>query len=140
MILGRRELLLGLGAGAAGLACGGAVATAYAQIANATDYTLRIAPLKLELAPGKVIDTFGYNGTVPGPLLRVPEGRQVRVDIQNDSDVDDIIHWHGLYVPAGSDGAMEEGSPMIERGHVQRYAFTAKPSGTRWYPLGKVSS
>lgn len=132
--LGRRELLLGLGAGAAGLACGGALATAYAQIASAADYVLRIAPLRLELAPGKVIDTFGYNGTVPGPLIRVPEGRQVGVDIRNDSDVDDIIHWHGLYVPAASDGAMEEGSPMIERGGgVRRYTFAARPSGTRWY-------
>ena len=61
------------------------------------------------------IDTFGYNGTVPGPLIRVREGRQVAIDIRNDSDVDDIIHWHGLYVPALSDGAMEEGSPMIGR-------------------------
>jgi FtsP/CotA-like multicopper oxidase with cupredoxin domain len=131
--LDRRGLLLGLGAGAAGIACGGALATAYAQIAGAADYTLRIAPLRLELAPDKVIDTFGYNHTVPGPLIRVREGRQVSIDIRNDSDVDDIIHWHGLYVPAASDGAMEEGSPMVERGHVQRYAFAAKPAGTRWY-------
>ena len=33
------------------------------------------APLRLELAPGKVIDTFGYSGTVPGPVLRLREGR-----------------------------------------------------------------
>jgi FtsP/CotA-like multicopper oxidase with cupredoxin domain len=131
--LGRRELLIGLGAGAAGIACGGALSAAYAQIAGAADYTLRIAPLRLELAPDKTIDTVGYNGTVPGPRIRVREGQQVSIDIRNDSDVDDIIHWHGLYVPAGSDGAMEEGSPMIERGRTQRYSFVAKPSGTRWY-------
>jgi len=131
--LGRRELLLGLGAGAAGIACGGGLATAYAQIARAADYTLRIAPLRLELAPNKVIDTFGYNGTVPGPLIRARESQQISVDIQNDTDIDDIVHWHGLHVPAGNDGAMEEGSPMIARGHVQRYAFAANPPGTRWY-------
>ena len=63
--------------------------------------------------PGKVIDTFGYNGTVPGPVLRLREGRQVSIDIRNDTDIDDIIHWHGLYVPSTADGAMEEGSPMV---------------------------
>jgi len=64
----RREFLIGTGA--AGAALGGGLGVAYTQAATAPDYTLRIAPLRLELAPGKVIDTFGYNGTVPGPLLR----------------------------------------------------------------------
>jgi FtsP/CotA-like multicopper oxidase with cupredoxin domain len=43
------------------------------------------------------------------------------------------VHWHGLYLPADADGAMEEGSPMVERGGTRRYTFTAKPAGTRWY-------
>jgi FtsP/CotA-like multicopper oxidase with cupredoxin domain len=130
--LDRRGFLLAVGA--AGMATGAGLAAAYAQAVAAPDYTLRIAPLRLELAPDKVIDTFGYNGTVPGPLIRVREGRQIAIDIRNDTDIDDIIHWHGLYVPSTSDGAMEEGSPMVERGGgVRRYTFTAKPAGTRWY-------
>jgi FtsP/CotA-like multicopper oxidase with cupredoxin domain len=127
----RRGLLMG--AGAAGMALGTGLGTAYTQIAAAPDYTLRIAPLRLELAPNKVIDTFGYSGTVPGPALRLREGRQVSIDIRNDTDIDDIIHWHGLYVPSVADGAMEEGSPMVERGGTQRYTFLPKPTGTRWY-------
>jgi FtsP/CotA-like multicopper oxidase with cupredoxin domain len=127
----RRSFLIG--AGAAGMALGAAMGRAYTQVAATADYALRIAPLRLELAPGKVIETFGYNGMVPGPVLRLREGRQVSIDIRNDTDVDDIIHWHGLYVPAAADGAMEEGSPMVERGGTQRYTFTAKPAGTRWY-------
>ena len=110
----RRKFLIG--AGAAGMALGAASGRAYTQITTAPDYSLRIAPLRLELAPGKVIETFAYNGTVPGPVLRLREGRQVSIDIRNDTDVDDIIHWHGLYVPSTADGAMEEGSPMVERG------------------------
>jgi FtsP/CotA-like multicopper oxidase with cupredoxin domain len=127
----RRSVLLG--AGAVGMAFGTAMGRAYTQIANAPDYSLRIAPLQLELAPGKVIDTFAYNGTVPGPVLRLREGRHVSIDIRNDTDIDDIIHWHGLYVPSTADGAMEEGSPMVERGGAQRYTFSPKPTGTRWY-------
>ena len=129
--LHRRGFLVG--AGATGMALGTGLGSAYTQIAAAPDYSLRIAPLRLELAPGKVIDTFGYNGTVPGPVLRLREGRQVSIDIRNDTDVDDIIHWHGLYLPSTADGAMEEGSPMVERGGTQRYTFAANPAGTRWY-------
>src|SRR5215475_9716910 len=129
--LDRRGFLLA--AGAAGTATGAGLAAAYAQAVAAPDYTLRIAPLRLELAPDKMIDTFGYNGTVPGPLIRVREGRPVSIDIRNDTDIDDIIHWHGLYVPSTSDGAMEEGSPMVERGGTQRYTFAVQPAGTRWY-------
>ena len=127
----RRSFLLG--AGAAGATLGAGLGAAYTQNANAADYTLRIAPLRLELAPGKVIDTFGYNGTVPGPLLRLREGQQVSIDIRNDTDIADIIHWHGLYVGSPVDGAMEEGSPMVEPGHTARYTFAPKPTGTRWY-------
>jgi len=131
-LMHRRSLLVG--AGAAGMVLGTAMGRAYTQFATASDYSLRIAPLRLELAPGKMIDTFAYNGTVPGPVLRLREGRQISIDIRNDTDIDDIIHWHGLYLPSVADGAMEEGSPMVERrGGTRRYAFTAKPTGTRWY-------
>jgi len=130
-LLHRREFLIG--AGAAGMAVGAGLGRAYSQAASEPDHTLRIAPLRLELAPGKTIDTFAYNGTVPGPLLRLREGREVNIDITNDTDIDDIIHWHGLYVPAAADGAMEEGSPMVGRGDTRRYAFAPKPAGTRWY-------
>jgi FtsP/CotA-like multicopper oxidase with cupredoxin domain len=85
----RRNFLIG--AGAAGMALGTALGRAYTQIATTPDYSLRIAPLRLELAPGKVIETFGYNGTVPGPLLRLREGSQVSIDIRNDTDIDDNI-------------------------------------------------
>jgi FtsP/CotA-like multicopper oxidase with cupredoxin domain len=127
----RREFLIG--AGVAGAAVGAGLARAYSQAANAPDQTLRIVPLRLELAPGKSIDTFAYNGTVPGPLLRLRDGQHVNIDITNETDIDDIVHWHGLYVPSVADGAMEEGSPMVERGASRRYSFPAKPSGTRWY-------
>ena len=124
-----------IGAGAAGMALGAASGRAYTQITTAPDYSLRIAPLRLELAPGKVIETFAYNGTVPGPVLRLREGRQVSIDIRNDTDVDDIIHWHGLYRACQTaDGAMEEGSPMVPSAAARSvYTFAPKPTGTRWY-------
>jgi FtsP/CotA-like multicopper oxidase with cupredoxin domain len=89
--------------------------------------------VSLELAPGKVIKTFGYNGTAPGPMLRLPESREVSFEISNETDIGDIVHWHGLYVPSEVDGSMEEGTPTVPRAGSRRYTFTPKPAGTRWY-------
>jgi FtsP/CotA-like multicopper oxidase with cupredoxin domain len=97
------------------------------------DYTLRIAPLSLELAPGRLIKTTGYNGQVPGPLLRLREGRPVTINVINDAGYPDLVHWHGLYLPAIEDGAFEEGSPIIPVGQSRVYSYTPKPNGTRWY-------
>ncbi len=49
------------------------------------DYTLRIAPVTVELDRSHIISTVGYNGTAPGPLLRMREGKPVTVDVMNDS-------------------------------------------------------
>jgi FtsP/CotA-like multicopper oxidase with cupredoxin domain len=127
----RRKLLLG--AGTVGLA---AVANrpCYAQAAQpSADRTIRIAPISLEIGPNKVIQTTGYNNTVPGPPLRLKEGMPVTINVINDSGYPNLIHWHGLFVPPLQDGAMEEGSPIIAPGGSLLYSFTPKPSGTRWY-------
>lgn len=97
------------------------------------DFSLRIVPVKLELSPGHTITTVGYDGRVPGPLLRVREGQHVTIEVRNDSDVPELVHWHGLMVPSNVDGAMEEGTPMVPAGGKARYSFVARPSGTRWY-------
>jgi len=107
--------------------------SAFKQIADVAHFSLRIAPINLELAPGQIIQTIGYNGSAPGPLLRIKEGQQVTMDVHNDSDVPELVHWHGLFVPSEVDGAMEEGTPMVPTGGSRQYSFIAQPSGTRWY-------
>ncbi len=104
-----------------------------AQPPSPPDYRLQIAPLALEIAPGKIISTFGYNGQAPGPLLRWPEGRPVRIAVTNRTDVPETVHWHGMFNASEMDGAMEEGSPMIAPGATFEYAFTPRPAGFRWY-------
>src|ERR1700758_515271 len=126
--LSRRALLLGAGAAA--------IANPHAHAQNPApkiDYTIRIEPVSLEIAPGKVIKTTGYNGKVPGPELRLPEGKPVNIQVINNAGNDDIVQWHGLYLPAVQDGATEEGSPIIPVGQSHVYSFTPKPTGTRWY-------
>jgi FtsP/CotA-like multicopper oxidase with cupredoxin domain len=101
--------------------------------ASPADVTLTIAPFPLEIAPSKNIHTVAYNGSVPGPLIRWPEGKPITIDVLNQTDTPEIVHWHGLWIPSNMDGAMEEGSPMIVPQGRQRYSFTPRPSGFRWY-------
>jgi FtsP/CotA-like multicopper oxidase with cupredoxin domain len=97
------------------------------------DHSLRIEPATLDIGPGVSVKTLAFNGQVPGPLLRLREGVPVTIDVTNASSDPDITHWHGLAIDSLNDGAMEEGSPMIPPGKTQRYSFTPKPAGTRWY-------
>lgn len=129
----RRELLTGVGASALALLADHRSSYAQTPRATSADHTIRVAPISLEIAPGKVIKTTGYNGTVPGPLLRLKEGQPVAINVINDSGYPNLIHWHGLFIPPGQDGAAEEGSPIIPPGGSLLYAFTPKPAGTRWY-------
>jgi FtsP/CotA-like multicopper oxidase with cupredoxin domain len=135
----RRKFLSLATSSAAGVLCraafakrglGGAFAGENIQSA---DFTLHIAPVSVELAPGKVIKTTGYNGTAPGPLIRLKEGVAVTIDVYNDTVHPNLVHWHGLAIDSRDDGAMEEGSPMIPPQGRIRYAFTPGPSGSRWY-------
>ena len=100
---------------------------------HAADFTLRIAAMMVELAPQVVISTIGYSDKVPGPLLRVREGQHITVDVVNDTDVPEYMHWHGLWVPSSVDGVEEEGTPPIPPHGRRRYQFVAKPAGSRWY-------
>ncbi len=95
--------------------------------------TLHISPVEVEIAPGKIIKTIGYNGSAPGPFLRFREGQRVIVDVFNDTKDPELVHWHGFFLPSEIDGAMEEGTPFIQPHTSQRYTFVPRPSGTRWY-------
>src|SRR6202789_3423672 len=101
--------------------------------ASAGDFMLRIAPMIVELAPHVMISTIGYSNKIPGPLLRVREGQRVGIEVVNDTDVPEYVHWHGLFVPSDVDGAEEEGTPPVPPHGRRRYQFVAKPAGSRWY-------
>ncbi len=104
-----------------------------------TDFTLQIAPVTVELAPNRIISTVGYNGTSPGPLLRMKEGVPVTVNVVNNTDVPEFVHFHGLLIPADVDGSEEEGTPVVPPHGSRRYQFTPTPGGTRWYHTHTMS-
>ena len=106
---------------------------AASQDAGKADYTIRIATTPVEIAPKKIISVTTYNGQFPGPLLRFKEGQRVVVDLANDTDAPEQLHWHGQIVPVDVDGASEEGTPYIPAHGTQRISFVPRPSGYRFY-------
>jgi len=120
---------------AASLAGGAALLTraTYAQDTARADYTIRIQTNPIEIAPNHIISTTTYNGQFPGPLLRFQEGRPVTIDIINDTDTPEQLHWHGQKIPTDVDGAAEEGTPWIPAHGQRRITFTPNPSGLRFY-------
>jgi FtsP/CotA-like multicopper oxidase with cupredoxin domain len=100
---------------------------------GSADITLRIAPVTVELAPDRILSTIGYNGTSPGPVLRMKEGKPITVEVFNDTDTPELVHWHGFLIPSEVDGSEEEGTPFVPAHGSRRYSFTPGPSGSRWY-------
>lgn len=139
----RRGFLQAVSGASAGLVLGsnrrlqaasGAVVPS-AQQANASgpaDVTVRIGTVLVDVNAERTISTTGYNGSVPGPIIRLREGVPVTADLFNDTDTPELAHWHGQLVPPAVDGAAEEKSLFVPaRGHL-RYRFTPGPSGTRF--------
>lgn len=86
-----------------------------------------------ELAPGKVIKAWTYNGAVPGEVIRVREGDRVRVILKNELPEPTTIHWHGVDVPTKMDGVPDISQPAVQPGGTFVYEFEARPAGMRWY-------
>ena len=107
-------------------------ASAVALPQGSPDHTIRIANGLVELASDHIVSTTLYNGQFPGPLLRFTEGKPVIIDIHNDTDTPEQLHWHGQTVPVDVDGAAEEGTPFIPAHGIRRICFTPGPTGLRF--------
>ena len=134
-MLNRREFLAATGTTALGAALASLprFSPARALPLAKPDLSLRIAPVSLEIAPGVVMKTIGYNGKVPGPILRMKEGKRVTIEVRNETDHPEIVHWHGQFVSSEVDGSMEEGTPEVPPRGSRQYSFEPRPAGTRWY-------
>jgi len=128
--LSRRAALL---AGAAGLTIP-TWCTAPAA-AEPRAFALRAAPARTRLTSPGYGDTavWCYDGTVPGPEIRVRQGERLRIAIENGLAEPTTVHWHGLRVPNAMDGVADLTQPPIAPGGRFVYAFDALDAGTFWY-------
>ncbi len=100
---------------------------------DSAEHVLRIGTGLVELAPDHIVSTTLYNDAFPGPLLRMQQGRTVTIDVHNDTDVPELVHWHGQTIPSDVDGAAEEGTPYIAPHTSRRLRFIPGPAGFRFY-------
>lgn len=135
--VGRRDFIkwssLAMATAAGGLAAETTAGCSRKPPEAKADYTVRIAHADVEVAPGKLVPTTTYNGQFPGPLLRFTEGKRTTVDIYNDTNTPEQLHWHGQQIPVDVDGSSEEGTPFIPAHGMRRISFVPGPSGFRFY-------
>jgi CopA family copper-resistance protein len=82
---------------------------------------------------GRTGHAVTVNGTLPAPLLRLREGRNVRIAVTNTLDEDTSIHWHGMLLPFRMDGVPGVSFPGIRPRETFVYEFPIRQSGTYWY-------
>ncbi|WP_297780355.1 multicopper oxidase family protein [uncultured Roseovarius sp.] len=100
-----------------------------------TQVRLKAGQASVRLAPEPAGETavWCYNGSVPGPEIRVRQGDRLQVIVDNALDEQTTVHWHGVRVPNGMDGVPDLTQPPIEPGGEFLYEFDAVDAGTFWY-------
>jgi FtsP/CotA-like multicopper oxidase with cupredoxin domain len=122
---------------AAGAAAGGSLW--WPRIHRATAATgeveLRAGQGRAPLVGGRYpeTDVWCFNGVVPGPEIRVPQGSRLRVVVNNDLDQDTTVHWHGVRLPNDMDGVPHLTQKPIAPGERFVYDFEVPDAGTFWY-------
>lgn len=96
-------------------------------------FRLVAEPVRRRIAPNKVIDVWGYNGTSPGPTIQVNRGDRVRVVVDNHLPEPTSMHWHGFEIPNSMDGVPGLVQPPIKPGGRFVYEFTLHQEGTFFY-------
>ena len=93
---------------------------------------LRIAPVAKRIGDD-VVRMMAYNGSIPGPCLRVDQGSEITVEVTNDGDVENTVHWHGLRLENRYDGVPHETQLPIPVGGTFSYRLQFPDPGFYWY-------
>jgi FtsP/CotA-like multicopper oxidase with cupredoxin domain len=96
-------------------------------------FEITTKPVKWNILDGVTVTAWTYNGTLPGPMIRVTEGDRVRILVKNELPEPTTIHWHGIEVPNAMDGVPDVTQKPIQPGETFTYEFVAKPAGTFMY-------
>ncbi len=110
----------------------GIAATKGRDVLTGTDIRLTVDKAAFTV-DGRTGHAITVNGSVPAPLIRLKEGQNVRLTVDNRLDEDTSIHWHGLLVPFQMDGVPGVSFPGIPPRSSFTYEFPIRQSGTYWY-------
>lgn len=97
-------------------------------------FHLTAEPVWWQVKPGQKVEAWAYNGSVPGPEIKVNQGDKVKIIVKNGLPEGSTVHWHGLDVPFSQDGSGGFSQPDIKPGQTWTYTFTVtSPPGTYMY-------
>ena len=102
------------------------------QLADGGELNLHLGPVAKRLG-GTTVRMLGYNGSIPGPTLKVRQGSEVTVNVTNDGDLDTTVHWHGLRLENKYDGVPHETQIPIPVGGSFTYRIRFPDPGLYWY-------
>src|SRR4051794_17862268 len=104
-------------------------------LADGDRYGLSIGPVRKDLDGdgGAELRMLAYNGSIPGPTLRVPQGARITVDVRNDGDVETTVHWHGLRLENRYDGVPHDTKRPIPIGGGYRCHLELPDAGLYSY-------
>ena len=108
-----------------------AVATQVIELADGDTVDLRIAPVAKRIG-NTTVRMLAYNGSIPGPILRVREGSELVVNVANEGDLEATVHWHGLRLDNRFDGTHETQAPIPVGGSFS-YRIEFPDPGAYWY-------
>jgi hypothetical protein len=97
------------------------------------EFHLVAEPVRFEIVPGRFVDAWGYNGSVPGPTFEVNQGDKVRVIFENKLPEPSAVHWHGFEVPMAMDGSVGLGQDPVPPGGKFVYEWELHQAGTFFY-------
>jgi FtsP/CotA-like multicopper oxidase with cupredoxin domain len=101
------------------------------ELDNGDAFDLRIAPVAKQLGD-KTVRMLAYNGSIPGPTLKVQQGSEVLITVENQGDLDTTVHWHGLRLENRYDGTHETQPPILV-GERFSARITFPDPGVYWY-------
>ncbi len=93
--------------------------------------TARLA--EVEIAPGKRVQAWTYDGGLPGPLIKTRVGDRLIVHFTNELKEPTTVHWHGVRVPISMDGVPDVSQPEVKQGESFTYDFIVRDAGLYWY-------
>ena len=102
------------------------------RLADGDRLDLRIGPVRKNI-DGTELRMLAYNGSVPGPVLRVGQGSEITVQVRNDGDVEATVHWHGLRLENRYDGVPDETQVPIPIGGTYTCRVRFPDAGFYWY-------
>jgi len=99
---------------------------------NTRYYQLTASEFDWEVSVEKTIKAWGFNDSIPGPVIRANKDEMLVIKVKNDLHEPTVVHWHGIRLPSSMDGTGDTQRP-IRPGEEFEYRFVVPDAGTFWY-------